>query len=435
MLLAGDHVTDGYDRRTFLSGAAGAVLARGGSRGLLARLPGPPMLSAGVIARKGDGRAALRVIDGMALHDGAAARPIRFNDPFRVASVSKMVTATGFMRLVNARAIDLDGDVSGHLGGDLRHPDFPDIAITPRMLLSHTSGLRNGANYPVPFGNNLLDQLHAASRPADRGGWFSPASEPPGAWFAYADFNFGVIAQVIECVTGRRFDRYMHDTLFAPLSLDIGYNWSGVSQPKRDRAAPGARWLDGRWTTQVDASPPRAPDVALFRRADAPSLTLDGYRPGQNGLAFAPHGGLRLSLADMDALAGVYAHGGRHRGTEIIAPAVLASMQTPAWTLATDHPNGATEEGFFQRFGLGVHLPVGGAGSRDAFFGDATQDWRGHFGDAYGWMTGLFWNARDRSTLVFAINGMPETNRPPAPRSAITSTEQALIDGAIAALR
>lgn len=42
---------------------------------------------------------------------------------------------------------------------------------------------------------------------------------------------------------------------------------------------------------------------------------------------------------------------------------------------------------------------------------------RGHFGDAYGWITGLVWDRRHGRTLVYALNGMPEKDarRPGTP--------------------
>ena len=63
----------------------------------------------------------------------------------RVASISKLVAAIGLLRLVEAGRVNLDADVSGYLGFTLRNPNFPDIAITPRMLLSHTSSIRDGS--------------------------------------------------------------------------------------------------------------------------------------------------------------------------------------------------------------------------------------------------------------------------------------------------
>ena len=101
-----DNVTGGVDRRSFLQGAAGSLLPSRDDDTLLQRLPGARLLSAGMSARRGDGRVALRAIDGRALRgDGAQRAEMTFDRPFRVASVSKMVTATGFMRLVAAGAV------------------------------------------------------------------------------------------------------------------------------------------------------------------------------------------------------------------------------------------------------------------------------------------------------------------------------------------
>ncbi|MEI6873889.1 MAG: serine hydrolase domain-containing protein, partial [Spirochaetota bacterium] len=56
---------------------------------------------------------------------------------FRVASLSKPVTAIGALRLTEKGLLDLDADVSGYLGFPLRNPHYPDAVITTRMLLSH----------------------------------------------------------------------------------------------------------------------------------------------------------------------------------------------------------------------------------------------------------------------------------------------------------
>lgn len=426
------------DRRNFIEGLTASFCGSGS--GLLAQLPGPPMLSAAVIARRGNGAIALRAVDGIALRPPGSPlqdRAFGYDDPFRVASVSKMIAATGFMKLVSAGAIDLDADVSEYLGEELRHPAFPGIAITSRMLLSHCSGIRNGADYPVPFGASLLGRLTRAAQEADYGGWFSPATERPGFFFAYSDTNFALLAQIMERVSGVRFDRFMRDSIFAPIDLDVGYNWSGVSQPKRNRAAAGARWIDGALTPQIDSSPPRAPEVALFRpEYDARAQESD-YRLGANGFSFAPQGGLRLSVKDMDRLVRVYAQGGVHGGKRICDTETLSLMTAAAWRFDPALANGSTENGFHQSYGLGVHCPMGrnGVGAGDRFFGDETRDWRGHFGDAYGWMAGLFWNVRDRRTLVYAINGMPEFDRARAQRSALTAPEEAIVDMALAAFR
>ncbi|MBY0563741.1 MAG: beta-lactamase family protein [Hyphomonadaceae bacterium] len=384
--------------------------------------PSQFVLCAGLIARAGDGGAAMERAEGRTLRADVS---FTLDSTFRVASVSKMVTAAGFMRLAERDRLDLNRDVSRYLRSPLRHPAYPDTPITCRQLLSHTSGLRNGADFPVPFSGDLLARLRLAEREPGYGGWY--AGERPGDFFGYCDTNFGVIAQVIERVSGQRFDLYMREAMFAPLGLDCGYNWSGVSQAARDRAAAGARLRDGAWIAEVDASPPQSPGVSMYQGDATEPPRLESYELSQNGLAFSPHGGLRLSLRNMDTLARCFAHGDER----ILSRATLQRMQRPAWVHCMQDRNGLTEHGFYARYGLGVHLPARGA--RDAFAG-MPAGWRGHFGDAYGWMTGLLWNARTRDTIVYALNGMPETDRPQGEVSALTAPEELLIAAALKAL-
>src|SRR5690242_21116681 len=74
--------------------------------------------------------------------DPQSGRRVTIDDPVRVASVSKMVTAIGVLRLVDEGKLDLRSDVSRWLGWPLRNPNFPDRPITVSMLLSHTASVR-----------------------------------------------------------------------------------------------------------------------------------------------------------------------------------------------------------------------------------------------------------------------------------------------------
>jgi hypothetical protein len=134
----------------------------------------------------------------------------------------------------------------------------------------------------------------------------------------------------------------------------------------------------------------------------------------------------------MDVLARLYARHGVWNGRRLLAREGLELMQRPQWVYDPARMNGEIDGGLLQAYGLGCEVPNGRPGpGGDAFFGAGSADWRGHFGDAYGWITGLFWNRRDGRTLVYAINGMPETDRPRARNSALTAPEEALIGAAL----
>ena len=72
---------------------------------------------------------------------------LKKDDLFRIASISKSFTTTALMTLVDKGLVDINQDVSELIGFKVRNPKFPDIPITLKMLLSHTSSLRDAAGY------------------------------------------------------------------------------------------------------------------------------------------------------------------------------------------------------------------------------------------------------------------------------------------------
>ena len=159
--------------------------------------------------------------------DRATLRLVTADDPVRIASISKLVTALGVLRLVDAGKLDLDRDVSDYLGWKLRNPAFPDQVITLSLLLSHRSSLIDGDElYLIPLGVTLKDRM------ADPRVW-DTRHAPGGDWFHYTNLNFPVIASVIERVTGQRFDAAMQRLVLRPLRLNACFNWGAGCSARR----------------------------------------------------------------------------------------------------------------------------------------------------------------------------------------------------------
>ena len=418
--------------------AASATRTQGATprlAGLVSPAASKAVLGVAAIARGPRGRDTFAEAAGLAVRgegERRRERPFGLDDPVRVASISKLAAMTGFMRLVEAGRADVDADVSDALGFRLRHPAFPDVRITPAMLASHTSGLRDSVSYPLPLGRRLQDAFAPGTATYENAAWFAPAGEPPGRFFAYANTNFAVLAQVMERLTDERFDRLMTRLVFEPMGLDCGYNWSGVSQAKRDRAAAACRLENGVWAPKVDAEVSPAPQVRVVPAPEQPQLTADDYRIGENGWAFSPQGGLRASARDLDRLAQLFARGGRLGGKRLLQSATVERMQTPRWV--HNGANGDTygNSGLMRAYGLSVHVLTGRAGpDGDALFGPGSEQWRGHIGQAYGLVSGLWWNVRDHRTVVYVINGTP-SDPPPGRRSALTLWEEEVIAAALA---
>src|SRR3569623_222911 len=135
------------------------------------------------------------------LADAAANRAVTPDSPVRIASISKMVTTIAAMRLVEQGKLDLDADVSRYLGYNFRNPAFPDTPITLRLLLSHRSSLTDNLDYVLPLDGDLRSVL------SDPKAW--DAEHAPGTWFHYVNFNFPVVAAVMESATGERGDGWV----------------------------------------------------------------------------------------------------------------------------------------------------------------------------------------------------------------------------------
>ena len=358
-------------------------------------------------------RTAVRPVLAEGLADRTTARKVTADDPVRIASISKLVTALGVMKLVEAGKLNLDRDVSDYLGWKLRNPAFPARVITLRLLLSHRSSLIDGPDlYIIPLGETLQNRL------ADPRVWDS-AHAPGGDWFHYTNLNFPVVASVMERATGERFDQLMQRLVLRPLKLDACFNWSGCSPATKQRAvvlyrATGALAKDD--PAGVVGCPVSIPQGA--------ACDLASYVPGSNGALFSPQGGLRISMRDLAKLGRMLAREGRGFMTR----ASYAEMTHARWRY--NGSNGQDESGapggIFCAFGLAVHrIDTRIEGCRDALFGDGKAR-VGHSGDAYGLKSGLWWDPANGKGLAFFTTAVADTET--GQRSAFTSREEALVD-------
>jgi len=339
----------------------------------------------------------LRSSGASGLADRASGRALTVDDPVRVASISKLVVALGVLRLVEQGRIDLDADVSRYLGWQLRNPAFPDRPITLRLLLSHRSSLRDdGDNYVIPLGGAV--RAMTLDRPAS----FDPA-HPPGAFFRYSNLNFPVVGSVLEKATGVRFDRLMHDLVFAPLQLDACFNWTTCSDAKVARAVVLYN-PDG--SVRLDNLSARRPACPVFKALDA-GCDLSQYELGSNGALFSPQGGLRASATDLARIGQLLLNKGRQGGRDFLTEASIDAILKPAWTF--NGANGETEAGFYCAYGLASQtLPVRHPGCSDDLFGDGRSA-VGHAGEAYGLRSGLWIErGRKRGIAYFATGNGPD---------------------------
>ncbi len=246
--------------------------------------------------------------------DASQGRLVAADDPVRIASISKLVTAIGVMRLVEQGKLDLDADVSDLLGWKLRNPAFPDVPITLRMLLSHQSSLTDRVDYVLPMDADLKTVL------ANPKAWDD--EHAPGTYWRYVNFNFPVVASVMERATGERFDKLMQRLVLAPLKIDACYNWASCSAATRAKAV--VLYRDGR-PVKDDAK--GVAGCPVTPAADG-SCDLESWRAGANGAMFSPQGGLRISMLGLARIGRMLLGRGTVDGVRILSPKTVELMTT-----------------------------------------------------------------------------------------------------------
>jgi CubicO group peptidase (beta-lactamase class C family) len=156
--------------------------------------------------------------------------PMRPDTLFRIASMTKPITAIGIMMLVDRGKLSVDDPVEKHLpefrgqmlvaasspAGDavtLRKPPRP---ITLRDLLTHTSGLPGMppaglADLYSRRNHTLAEAVMAYSQ--------RPLTFEPGSRWAYCNVGIDTLGRVIEVASGQSYESFLKDNLFDPLGM------------------------------------------------------------------------------------------------------------------------------------------------------------------------------------------------------------------------
>ena len=140
--------------------------------------------------------------------------PVTQDTFFRVASISKMITALCVLRLAQDGLISLDRDINAVLPFAVRHPQFPNTLITLRMLLSHTNGLVDAPAYHQGVGSRVPV---SAIIPACWG------EHAPGTSWEYSNLGAGLVASVLEAALDQSFENIMRIYLFDVLGVEASF--------------------------------------------------------------------------------------------------------------------------------------------------------------------------------------------------------------------
>jgi N-acyl-D-amino-acid deacylase len=344
-------------------------------------------LPGGQLAVAKDGRLVFN--RGFGLADVEHDVPVQPDNLFRIASVTKTITAVALMTLVDAGKLSLDDKVFPLLGFEpASHASVdPRLAtITVEECLVHSGGWDSQASFDpqfLPWSRmaaatlGLNDPPEAA--PIVRFMLGVPLDFDPGTKSVYSNFGFNVLGRVIERVSGQPYAEYVRDRVFTP----AGITDMSIGRTRRDDRAPGE----------------------VFYYAPA-GLGLsesvfwgEGYVPLAYGSfyleALDAHGGWIASAADLVRF--TMAVDGQ-RGAALLSPSALQTMIT------TPRPK---ESGI----GSGWDMkPVTAGLGWDTKAVPGGFEWS-HGGALWGSSAAWPFHGPDELTMAFVFNSLPEDFR------------------------
>jgi len=152
---------------------------------------------------------------GYGFADTSTHAPVTPDSIFRIASISKPITAVAIMELVKAGKLNLDSKVFGRgaiLGTTYGTKSYANNVkqITVRQLASHTSGWSNDGGDPM-FMNLSMSQTQLIGWVLDN----RALKNVPGAAYEYLNFGFCVLGRVIEKVSGQSYEAYVKQAVLS----------------------------------------------------------------------------------------------------------------------------------------------------------------------------------------------------------------------------
>lgn len=150
--------------------------------------------------------------NGFGLSDVENSVPAKAATVYRLASISKPLTATAAMQLVESGKMDLDAPVRRYV------PGFPEKQwpVTIRELLCHQGGIRHYRGPDEPFSTRHYRSVTDALAMFQD----DPLVFEPGTRYLYTSFGYNLLGAAVEAAAGTPFIDYLRTHIFQPAAME-----------------------------------------------------------------------------------------------------------------------------------------------------------------------------------------------------------------------
>jgi CubicO group peptidase (beta-lactamase class C family) len=258
---------------------------------------------------------------GFGLSDGPAGRRASPGTIYQWGSITKTVTATAILQLVERGLIDLDAPVSNHL--DYVPADPP---VTVRHLLMHRSGLPEDADAIFRL-LRLNDEARADINRVLRA-YFAGMEErlfPPGTMTAYVNPNYLLLGELVAARSGVAYEDYVRSSILHPLGMNAT-DFGLTGDEMRSAAAASAVSADQvqALVDLIDAAQGPGRGDAFIAQTDEDTAWLAPFVIEQGGA-----GGLVGPATDLARYGRMLLNGGTLDGVRILSPSSVALLLAP----------------------------------------------------------------------------------------------------------
>lgn len=252
-----------------------------------------------------------------------------------LASVTKTITSVLTARLVDEGKLDLDRDINDYLGWSVRNPAFPDIPITPRLLATHTSSIRDGSIWSDQFsykgGDPFVSLADAVKNEFHTGGaWNAPMNYhdyKPGGAFDYSNIGVALLGHVCEAIAQEEYVPVATSRVLEPLGIHERSFWFYKDLPKLG--------IDLRPDV---AMPYSWHDFSKDKKSHRPPTGAGVHVPkGWYGYPDIPAGMLRTSAASLARVGALMGCGGVFGGRRVLSEATVKAVLSRQTHVATEH--------------------------------------------------------------------------------------------------
>ena len=245
--------------------------------------------------------------------DLAAQRPMKTDDLFWIASMSKPMTATALMMLVDEGKVKLDDPVEKYLRNfkgmmviaqqDQDHMLLQKAVhpITVWNVLTHTSGLPPR----TPIELIHIDELSLENNVLSYA--MSPLKFEPGSKWEYSNAGINTAGRIIEVVSGMPYEKFMQERLFTPLGMNDTTFWPSEEQVRRLAKSYQPDGTNGLKEIPIDQL---------------------SYPLANRGRGACPAGGLFSTASDVSLFCRMILNQGSFQGKRYLSEAAVRQMTT-----------------------------------------------------------------------------------------------------------